>query len=58
MQLSKKAKYTYLCTATPVSNGKLENWYSQLYIANVFRKPKKEFEKLFVIKHMRQNLTL
>ena len=54
MQLSKKAKYTYLCTATPVSNGKLENWYSQLYIANVFRKPKKEFEELFVIKQMRQ----
>lgn len=54
MQLSKKAKHTYLCTATPVSNGKLENWYSQLYIANVFRKPKKEFEQLFVIKHMRQ----
>lgn len=54
MQLSKKAKYTYLCTATPVSNGKLENWYSQLYIANVFRKPKKEFEQLFVIKQMRQ----
>ena len=54
MQLSEKAKYTYLCTATPVSNGKLENWYSQLYIANVFRKPKKEFEQLFVIKQMRQ----
>lgn len=54
MSLSKKAKYTYLCTATPVSNGKLENWYSQLYIANVFRKPKKEFEQLFVIKQMRQ----
>lgn len=54
MQLSKKAKCTYLCTATPVSNGKLENWYSQLYIANVFRKPKKEFEQLFVIKQMRQ----
>lgn len=54
MQLSKKAKHTYLCTATPVSNGKLENWYSQLYIANVFRKPKKEFEELFVIKQMRQ----
>lgn len=54
MQLSKKAKHTYLCTATPVSNVKLENWYSQLYIANVFRKPKKEFEQLFVIKQMRQ----
>lgn len=54
MQLSKKAKYTYLCTASPISNGKLENWYSQLYIANVFRKPKKEFEQLFVIKQMRQ----
>lgn len=54
MGMSKRAKYTYLCTATPVSNGKLENWYSQLYIANVFRKPKKEFEQLFVIKQMRQ----
>lgn len=54
MQLSKRAKHTYLCTATPVSNGKLENYYSQLFIANVFRKPKKEFEQLFVIKQMRQ----
>lgn len=54
MQLSKKAKHAYLCTATPVSNGKLENWYSQLYISNVFRKPKKEFEQLFVVKQMRQ----
>lgn len=54
MKLSKKAIQSYLCTATPVSNGKLENWYSQLYIANVFRKPKKEFEKLFVVKQMRQ----
>lgn len=54
MKLSKKAKYSYLCTATPISNGKLENWYSQLYISNVFRKPKKEFEELFVIKSMRQ----
>lgn len=54
MQLSKKAKYSYLCTASPVSNGKLENWYSQLYIANVFRKPKKDFEQLFVVKQMRQ----
>lgn len=54
MQLSKKAKYSYLCTASPVSNGKLENWYSQLFIANVFRKPKKDFEQLFVVKQMRQ----
>nr|DAF84366.1 MAG TPA: Chromatin remodeling complex ATPase [Caudoviricetes sp.] len=54
MGLSKRAKYTYLCTATPVSNGKLENWYPQLFISNVFRKPKKEFEELFVIKAMRQ----
>lgn len=54
MKLSKKAMQSYLCTATPVSNGKLENWYSQLYIANVFRKPKKEFEELFVLRAMRQ----
>lgn len=54
MKLSKKAKHSYLLTASPISNGKLENWYSQLYIANVFRKPKKEFEELFIIKQMRQ----
>lgn len=54
MKLSRKAKYSYLLTATPVSNGKLENWYSQLYIANVFRKTKKEFEDMFVVKQLRQ----
>ena len=54
MKLSRKAKHSYLLTATPVSNGKLENWYSQLYIANVFRKTKKEFEDMFVVKQLRQ----
>ena len=54
MKLTKKTKYVRLLTATPVSNGKLENYYSQLYMLNVFRKPKKEFEELFVIKRMRQ----
>lgn len=54
MKLTKKTKYVRLLTATPVSNGKLENYYSQLYMLNVFRKPKKEFEQLFVVKKMRQ----
>lgn len=54
MKLTKKTKYVRLLTATPVSNGKLENYYSQLYMLNVFRKPKKDFEQLFVIKQMRQ----
>lgn len=54
MKLSNRAKHTYLCTATPVSNGKLENWYPQLKMANVFKGTKKEFEELFVIKQMRQ----
>lgn len=54
MKLTKKTKYVRLLTASPVSNGKLENYYSQLYMLNVFRKPKKEFEELFVIKQMRQ----
>lgn len=54
MKLTKKTKYVRLLTATPVSNGKLENYYPQLYMLNVFRKPKKEFEELFVIKQMRQ----
>ncbi|QAX97256.1 helicase [Enterococcus phage vB_EfaS_Max] len=54
MKLTKKTNYVRLLTATPVSNGKLENYYSQLYMLNVFRKPKKEFEQLFVVKQMRQ----
>lgn len=54
MKLSKRAKHVNLCTATPVSNGKLENWYSQLFIADIFRKPKKDFYELFVIQQMRQ----
>lgn len=54
MKLTKKTKYVRLLTATPISNGKLENYYPQLYMLNVFRKPKKEFEELFVIKQMRQ----
>lgn len=54
MKLCKKTPYVRLLTATPVSNGKLENYYSQLYMLNVFRKPKKEFEELFVVKQMRQ----
>lgn len=54
MKLTKKTKYVRLLTATPVSNGKLENYYPLLYMINVFRKPKKEFEELFVIKQMRQ----
>ena len=54
MKLTKKTKYVRILTATPVSNGKLENYYPLLYMLNVFRKPKKEFEELFVIKQMRQ----
>lgn len=54
MKLSNRAKHVNLCTATPVSNGKLENLYSQLYIADIFRKPKKDFYELFVIQQMRQ----
>lgn len=54
MSLCKKTTHVRLLTATPISNGKLENYYSQLYMLNVFRKPKKEFEQLFIIKQMRQ----
>lgn len=54
MQLCKKTENVRLLTATPVSNGKLENYYPLLYMINVFRKPKKEFEQLFIIKQMRQ----
>lgn len=58
MKLSTRAKHVNICTATPVANGKLENWYSQLYIADIFRKPKKEFYNLFVIQQMRRMGTM
>lgn len=54
MKLCKKTEYVRLLTATPVSNGKLENYYPLLYMLNTFRRPKKEFEELFVVKQMRQ----
>ena len=54
MKLTKKTPYVRLLTATPISNGKLENYYPLLFMLNVFRKPKKEFEELFAIKQMRQ----
>ena len=54
MKLCKKTEYVRLLTATPISNGKLENYYPLLYMLNTFRKPKREFEELFVVKAMRQ----
>lgn len=54
MSLCKKTTHVRLLTATPVANGKLENYYSQLHMLNVFRKPKKEFYDLFVIERMQQ----
>lgn len=54
MTLCKKTTHVRLLTATPISNGKIENYYPQLFMLNVFRKPRKEFEQLFVIKQMRQ----
>lgn len=54
MKLTKKTTYVRILTATPISNGKLENYYPLLFMLNVFRKPKKQFEELFVVKQMRQ----
>ena len=54
MQLCKKTENVRLLTATPVSNGKLENFYPLLHMLNVFRKPKKDFYDLFVVERMQQ----
>lgn len=54
MQLCKKTENVRLLTATPVSNGKLENFYPLLHMLNVFRKPKKDFYELFVVERMQQ----
>lgn len=54
MRLCKKTVYVRILTATPISNGKFENFYPLLHMLNVFRKPKKEFYDLFVIERMQQ----
>lgn len=52
MKLSKKAKYTYLCTATPISNGKYEQYYPQLKMLGVYNGTKKEYYNMFVDERM------
>lgn len=54
MKLCKKTAYVRILTATPISNGKFENFYPLLHMLNVFRKPKKEFYDLFVTERMQQ----
>lgn len=54
MKLCKKTVYVRILTATPISNGKFENFYPLLHMLNVFRKPKKEFYDLFVTERMQQ----
>lgn len=54
MKLCKKTVYVRILTATPISNGKFENFYPLLHMLNVFRKPKKEFYELFVTERMQQ----
>lgn len=52
MKLSKKAKHTYLCTATPISNGKYEQYYPQLKMLGVYKGTKKDYYNMFVDERM------
>lgn len=49
-KLSKKAGSTYIMTATPITNGKYEEWFQQLKIAKVLDKPTwKAFSEEFCV---------
>lgn len=48
-ELAKKAGYTYLMTATPVTNGNLVDWFMQLSIAGVIPSNWKAFEKEYCV---------
>lgn len=52
-KLSKLAGSVYLMTATPITNGKYDEWFEQLKIAKVLSKPTwKAFKEQFVITEM------
>lgn len=52
MTQSKKAGYTYIMSGSPISNGKLEQWYPQLFIAKRFKGTFKEFKEKYVIEEL------
>lgn len=52
IRLCKKVKYNYLLSATFITNGALEEYYVPLYVANIWRKPWKEFKQMFVIESL------
>lgn len=52
-KLSKLAGSVYLMTATPITNGKYDEWFEQLKIAKVLSKPTwKAFKEQFVVTEM------
>lgn len=51
-ELSEKAGFTYLMTATPITNGKQEEWYNQLYIAGKLSMTYKEFKTHYCIEEL------
>lgn len=53
-ELSKQAGLTYLMTATPVSNGHLEDYYQQLVIAGIWKGTWKDFKQRYIIEELKQ----
>lgn len=49
MKASKKAGHTYLMSGTPISNGMLEQWFSQLKIAGLYSGTWKSFRERYCI---------
>lgn len=49
IELAQKAGYTYLMTATPITNGNYEDWFSQLVIAGIHPNDWKTFQSHYCI---------
>lgn len=49
IKLAPKAGHTYLMSGTPVSNGQMEQWFSQLRIAGLYKESWKAFRERYCI---------
>lgn len=52
MKASKKAGQTYLMSGTPISNGAMEQWFSQLTIAGLYKGTWKSFRERYCIEEL------
>lgn len=53
-KLSRKAGYSYLMTASPISNGRYEDLWNQLFIAGIYTESYKKFKDRYCIEELQE----